>query len=1124
MSNLFGNLFGVNGSARGFSRSLLFLVCLVVLSPIALFAQQYAGSISGTVTDPSGAAVPGAEITVTSVATNATYTTKTSDLGAFSVPNLPVGTYNVSIKAGSFKEYIAKGVEVHTSTVTEVSAQLAMGAATETVTVEASDVQVQTASAAVGNVIEGQQVRDLPLNGENFMGLVTLTPGVSAANSFNSRDKGLAGGSDFAVNGNPYTNNLFLVDGVNNVDMGSGRTILVYPSTDAIAEFKMITNSYGPEYGQASGAIISINTKSGTNQFHGGVFYSGRNDALNANDWFSNHNNTGKAELRRNDWGYNISGPIVKDRLFFWWNEEWNREIRGASFAACVPTVAEKSGDFSQGVSCGATAPAIPAAFQGANPLTIANPDAVGLLITKFYPDPNQPLDSNGNNWAESEPNKLNWREENVRVDFDVTKKHRVTFRYTKDSWTNPAPNGGAFWGDSFFTNVMSDWSQPSHSLMAKLTSQLSDTMVNDLHFGWGYNAIVTTLNDKQGITAALESALPNVWPTAKDTNALPTVGWGGWGGLSPYGSSQTIWNIAPYGNHEDLYTIQDNLAKVHGNHTFKVGAFWSTNAKVENNNGGADRPVVNPFQPAGNGYQTNNPLANILLPGTGPNPQTFVMSENSINPNDHRIWHDFEWYAGDTWRIRRNLTLDLGFRWSFFFNTFNEFDQQANFSLSAWSAARATAFPNDPCNGVIIVPGTTPCADAAAQLASLGVNFPFSDGTPGPNRALVPNNNHAIAPRIGIAWDVKGDGKTAVRLGLGQFYQRELVGISRTLATTAPFVINATVDRPLDTAPALSSNIVVSPSAAKEMTTNIPNSWQWNLSVERELWRNTALQVGYVGNSGVHLTLMRDLNSIQPSNWLPAAFASGGDQNAFRQAFNFGQIGMFDREGHSTYHSMQVLFRSKLGNRSSFQFAYTWSHNIGNTENDNSSGSVNQQAITDQSNPNLDKGNSNINRPHVFVANEVFYFPKFEKQNTFVRQTLGGWELNSIITIQSGTSQSVFSSGAAGASITYNCGTSTIAACTDPNNTNHTVTYNSPLSTLIGTGYNNNKTVPWLRERAATAESAEARFSTLLPSLSWATPSGRFHPMSRLAAIAPVPTHGTLTSGSRRTGRSKSG
>src|SRR6266404_141009 len=1026
------------GVWRSVSASALLLCLVVLISSSAVFAQNYAGSINGTVTDPSGAAVPGATVTVISSATNATYNATTSDLGAYSVPGIPVGKYEVHIKVGNFKEYIAKDVEVHTSTVTELNAQLAMGASTESVTVEASDVQVQTTSAAVGEVVEGQQVRELPLNGENFMGLVTLSPGVSAANSFNSRDKGLAGGSDFSVNGNPYTNNLFLVDGVNNNDMGSNRTILVYPSVDAIAEFKMLRNSYGPEYGQASGAIISINTKSGENQFHGGIFYAGRNDALNANDWFSNNNGTGQAKLRRNDYGYNASGPIIKNRFFVWWNQEWNKEIRGQSFAACVPTAAEKHGDFSQGISCGANTPdfsTLPAGTVVGG--VVQNPDAAGLLLAQFYPDPNIPgATGNKNNWRASEPNKLNWREENGRLDFDVTKKHRITFRYTQDSWTNPAPNGGAFWGDSFFTNVTSDWSQPSKSVMVKLSSQLTDTLINDIHFGYGYNAIVTNLNDPLGIVSGLESAIPNVWPTKKDSGAFLNGG-GAWGGLNPYGSGQTLWNIAPYGNHEDLYTIQDNLLKVHGNHTFKVGAFWSTNAKVENNNGGTDRPTINPNSIAPAGFQTNNPLANILLPGTGATPQVFQVSENSINANDVRIWHDFEWYVGDTWKVRRNLTVEYGFRWSFFRETYNEGNQQASFSLAAWDPARATLFPNDACNGVIIVPGTHPCDDAKAALAALGVDFPLSSGTPGPNRALVNNANHDIAPRLGVAWDVRGDGKTAVRAGIGQFYQRELVGPARSLSGTAPFVIGATVNRPLDTAPALTSNISVSPSAAKEANSITPNSWQWNLSVERQLARNTALQVGYVGNVGIHLTSMQDLNFIQPSNWLASTFgADSAAINANRPAFNFGQISEFARRGHASYHALQMLFRSRLGNMSSFQASYTYSHSVGDVELDNSSGGVNQQATTDQTRTFLDKGNTNINRPHIFVANEVFYLPKLSKSNAFIQNTIGGWEVNSIVTVQTGTSFSVFTNGANGATVNG---------------------VKSTLNSLVGTGFNQN-------------------------------------------------------------------
>src|SRR5436190_15816791 len=253
----------------------------------------------------------------------------------------------MSAKQASFKVYVSKGVQLFVSSTTTVNIVLAVGSATEQMTVEANALQVETSTGAVGNVVDGTQVRELPLNGRSFVQLTQLMPGVSAASNFDSKHKGLEAGVDFSVNGNNTTGNIFLVDGVNNNDIGSNRTILVYPSIDAIQEFKILRNSYGPEFGQAMGAVINIVTKGGTNQFHGGAFYFGRNDALNATDYFNNLNNIGKDKLRRNDFGYDLGGPIVKDKLFFFWSQEWNRELRGAARSANVPTVAEKAGDFS---------------------------------------------------------------------------------------------------------------------------------------------------------------------------------------------------------------------------------------------------------------------------------------------------------------------------------------------------------------------------------------------------------------------------------------------------------------------------------------------------------------------------------------------------------------------------------------------------------------------------------------------------------------------------------------------------------------------------------------------------------------------------------------------------------
>jgi hypothetical protein len=982
---------------------ILMLVGTLLFAFSPLYAQRQTGDIKGVVMDEKGAVVAGATVTTRNQATNAQRTVVTGPDGQYTVSELPYGLYEVKASNQGFKDTVVKNVDLHVASISTVNLNLAVGASTETITVEANAIQVETNTAAVGEVVNGQQVRELPLNGRSFMQLTQLQPGVSAGNNYDSKNKGLMSGADFAVNGNPTTNNLFLVDGANNNDVGSNRTILVYPSIDAIQEFKMLRNSYGPEYGQASGAVVTIVTRGGTNQFHGGVSYFGRNDALNALDYFAARrvatdkaaNNPPppggyKDKLRRNDYAYNIGGPIIKDHLFFFWSQEWNKEIRGSTRSACVPTQAERTGNFTT-VSCNGGTPSAALVPGG----IIANPDPAGLLIAQLLPLPNTiPSQPGGKNWFQSIPTKIDWREENGRIDWNITKKHSLTFRYTQDAWTNPAPNSQNYWGDDPFPAVEGNWDQPSKSIIGKVTSVLTNTLVNDVQFSYANNRIaVTGGGDNPGLVDQINSKFPTMYPAnLKLQGGLPTI----WGGLGNYGDNQNLWLISPFNNAQDLFTVADNLTKTWNNHNLKAGLLMTWDGKDEGNYGGQDRPqfgtadwaVTNP---------TGNNLANLLLPN-----QTFVgVAEFNRNVVDHARWRDYEFYLGDSWKARSNLTVEYGFRWSFLREPF-----AADKGITSWNAAfyNPARPASDVCNGIVIVPGTDPCG--ASGIAGL------SSGTPGPNDALRKNNNHLIAPRLGVSWDPYGSGKTAIRAGVGQFFQRERISQQVGMANNAPFGISTTADRTLGVAPPLSAATASSPSIGIDPRGVVPNSWQWNLSAEQELARETTLQVGYVGNRGIHLTNTYDQNPVLVQNRTAAAFAT--NPNPFRLAPNFASINRFGRDGNSSYHALQTMFRTKIKNHVNLQAVYTWSHSISDIELDNSSGGGGPSNFTDYTNHRLDRGNSTINRPHILVVNSIINGPTLKGSNPFMEGVFGGWEFTTITTAESGTSLTVFTQGGA--------------------------------------------------------------------------------------------------------------
>jgi hypothetical protein len=973
----------------------LFTICLFLSCP--LVAQKVSGTIRGAVTDPSGAFLPSADVTVRNVGTGATRSMMTNQQGEYVFPELTPGFYEVRVKHAGFKESVSRGLELHVASTAEANLKMQLGGVEEQVTVEASAVQVETSTGTVGNVVDGNQVRELPLNGRSFTQLTQLMPGVSPQAAFNTKNKGLLAGVDFSVNGNSTTGNIFTVDGVNNNDVGSNRTILVYPSIDAIQEFKILRNSYGPEYGQAMGAVVNIVTRGGGNKFHGGAFYFGRNDALNATDYFNNLHGIPKDVLRRNDWGYNIGGPIKKDKLFFFWSQEWNRELRGKSRSANVPTVAEKAGDFTNlrrandGSLC-ENAPADP--VTGATMTQVPQTSPAGSAIVALFPDPNllpsQVNSSDCANWSLSLTAPIYWRQESVRVDYKFGNDWTLFGRYTQDHWSQPFPSTLGFWGDDIYPSVETSWLQPGYQATIKLSKVFGTTAINDFQVSYAANKITAT---RSGTNPGLNNQINTVFTPDfpfSDKQSGTNIGYPVfWGGLGNGANSSDLWHQAPWHNNEQLYIAKDDFSKVIGNHTFKLGFLASNNQKNELVNGTSEENTqFGSISGTGAAGSTLNGTFDALWAG-----RIWNGSELQTNPFSETRWHDYEFYYGDSWRIRHNVTFEYGFRWSFLRQPFHAKDKIATFEPFAYNPA----FGSDPCNGLLVVPGTNYCQ----QVGFLG-------GVPGPNRSLKLNNNHAISPRIGIAWDPYGNGKTSIRAGVGQFFQRERLNHTLNMSNNAPFSLSApNIDRTLDV-PVLQAG-TGSPSFGIDTSSNLPNTWQWNLTVERELLRNSKLELAYVGNRGIHLLRYTDANAVPQALWLQHALSNDDADRPFGLG-NFGRVDFGEWLGGSNYHALQALFRTRVRALDA-QFAYTWSRSLSDSDITNSGSSAQTTVLVNPFNPRLNYGPTLINRPHIFVANIVYRLPELAGYRNFVRQTLGGWELASILDYASGPPLTVYAS-----------------------------------------------------------------------------------------------------------------
>jgi hypothetical protein len=1012
----------------------LALAAVLLLFSVGASAQDNA-TITGTVADTSGAVVPSASMILTNPANGQVRETVSNSSGSYRFANVGIGTYTLTATAQGFQKYSKTGIVVNVAQTVEADVALSVGSQSQTVTVAADALQVQTETSEVSTLINGEQVAQLATNGRNITSLAALGLGVSNNLPPFGGVNALTSSNGISFNGARTTHNIYMIDGGEQNDRGCGGCFMNLPSQDSIAQFQTLDSNYKPDYGIGSGGTILMVLKSGTSKFHGELYEFNRNTDYNANDYFLKSGGKPRSKFQLNIPGGNFGGPLWiphiynenKNRTFFFWNEEWRRLIQGSSPSITNAILANNFPTAGAALSYtppAGKAPIVPVtsdpaklalyaadgltagqAFPGnVIPANLIDPNAVLELNAGTFPKPNF---NNGTQYIASIPQPTNVREDIVRIDHAINSKFQLMGHYLHDTLAqNYFP---PLWGDSSYPTVGTAMNNPSFSAVIKLTQTYSPNLLNETAFNYSGNKI--TLTPIQGPGGG-QFAKPTGWnattffPDANNLmNRMPEIQLQG----SPL---NVTWSPSyfPWKNGYEGFQYRDDISWTKGRHQYKIGASWLHDYKNQQLQANTNGTVAfNSSNFSGDSY------VNYLL--------GFASSYSQLEylAGKHWVNNNYSAYVNDDWHVTPRLVLNLGMRYDGLPHAFERYDKFANFVPELYDRSLGSPLNTDGSGTLQPSSLSTFSQTGSEQFYLNGIREAGVGGFP---RGNVRNHYYTWQPRIGWAWDLSGNGKTVLRGGYGLFYERIQGNDVYNAALNPPFAYqpsatNVYLSNPNTSALTGATTASHFPSSLTNIKYdyNAPGTENFSMGIQRELAPSIVAVVQYVGSVGysqnndraINTLPLTDTDSTATSPYDKRQLVAAGKANAnlYRIFPGYAGITQEEDETNFNYNSLQAGVRVENRHGLTTQVAYTWSHNMSIVSNDLNS-------ISNPFNAHYDYGSdTGFDRRHILNLSYVYALPWFTKSsNMAAREVLGGWSISGITFFESGVPQRVAYSG----------------------------------------------------------------------------------------------------------------